>query len=62
MSNFILKVLECNLVSFGTENIYVCRCKCRALILEGGFEFMKYAINIEKASIHISVPSTKGIC
>jgi hypothetical protein len=27
--------------------IYVCRCKCRALILEGGFEFMKYAISSE---------------
>ena len=42
--------------------MYVCRCKCRALILEGGLEFLKYAINIEKASIDIYVPSTKGIC
>jgi hypothetical protein len=31
--------------------IYVCRCKCRALNLEGGLEFLKYAINIEKASM-----------
>jgi hypothetical protein len=31
--------------------IYVCRCKCRDLDLEDGLEFLKYAINIEKASI-----------
>ena len=31
--------------------IYVCKCKCRALNLEGGLEFLKYAINIEKASM-----------
>jgi hypothetical protein len=31
--------------------IYVCRCKCRDLDLEGGLEFLKYAINIEKASM-----------
>jgi hypothetical protein len=31
--------------------IYVYRCKCRALNLEGGLEFLKYAINIEKASM-----------
>jgi hypothetical protein len=30
--------------------IYVCRCKCRDPDLEGGLEFLKYAINIEKAS------------
>jgi hypothetical protein len=29
--------------------IYVCRCKCKALNLEGGLEYLKYAINIEKA-------------
>jgi hypothetical protein len=31
--------------------IYVYRCKYRALNLEGGVEFLKYAINIEKASM-----------
>jgi hypothetical protein len=31
--------------------IYVCRCKCRDPDLEGGLEFLKYAINIEKASM-----------
>jgi hypothetical protein len=31
--------------------IYVCKCKRRALILEGGLKFLKYAINIEKASM-----------
>jgi hypothetical protein len=30
---------------------YVFRCKCRALDLEGSLEFLKYAINIEKASM-----------
>jgi hypothetical protein len=33
--------------------IYVCRCKCRDPDLEGGLEFLKYAINIEKASMII---------
>jgi tRNA U38,U39,U40 pseudouridine synthase TruA len=31
--------------------IYVCRCKCRDPDLEDGLEFLKYAINIEKASM-----------
>ena len=31
--------------------IYVCKCKRRALNLEGGLKFLKYAINIEKASM-----------
>ena len=40
-------------------HIYVCRCKCRALILEGGLEFLKYAINIEKASMIYLSPVQK---
>ena len=32
-------------------HIYVCRCKCRDLDLKGCLEFLKYAINIEKASM-----------
>jgi hypothetical protein len=36
--------------------IYVCRCKCRDPDLEGGLEFLKYAINIEKASMHNYIP------
>jgi hypothetical protein len=28
-----------------------CKCKYRALNLEGGLEILKYAINIEKASM-----------
>jgi hypothetical protein len=39
--------------------IYVCRCKCRASNLEGGFEFLKYAINIEKASMIYLSPIQK---
>ena len=31
--------------------IYVCRCRCSALNLEGGLQFLKYAINIEQASM-----------
>jgi hypothetical protein len=33
--------------------------KCRALILEDGLEFMKYAINIEKASMIYLSPVQK---
>jgi hypothetical protein len=33
--------------------------KCRALILEGGLEFLKYAINIEKASMIYLSPVQK---
>ena len=40
-------------------HIYVCRCKCRALILEGNLEFLKYAINIEKASMIYQSPVQK---
>ena len=44
------------------QHIYVCRCKCRALILEGGLEFLKYAINIEKASmIYLSSVQTEYV-
>jgi hypothetical protein len=39
--------------------IYVCRCKCRDLDLEGGLEFLKYAINIEKASMIYLSPVQK---
>ena len=39
--------------------IYVCRCKCRALNLRGCLEFLKYAINIEKASIVCLSPVQK---
>jgi hypothetical protein len=39
--------------------IYVCRCKCRVLNLEGGVEFLKYAINIEKASMIYLSPVQK---
>ena len=39
--------------------IYVCRCKCRALDLEGVLEFLKYAINIEKASMIYLSPVQK---
>jgi hypothetical protein len=39
--------------------IYVCRCKCRASNLEGGLEFLKYAINIEKASMIYLSPIQK---
>ena len=39
--------------------IYVCRCKCRDLDLEGGLEFLKYAINIEKASVIYLSPVQK---
>ena len=41
--------------------IYVCRCKCRVLYLEGGLEFLKYAtcINIEKASMIYLSPVQK---
>jgi hypothetical protein len=39
--------------------IYVCRCKCRAPNLEGGLEFLKYAINIEKASMIYLSPIQK---
>jgi hypothetical protein len=42
--------------------IYVCRCKCRAPNLEGGLEFLKYAINIEKASMIYLSPISKGTC
>jgi hypothetical protein len=38
---------------------YVFRCKCRALDLEGGLEFLKYAINIEKASMIYLSPVQK---
>jgi len=31
--------------------IYVCGCKFRALNLEGGLEFLRYAINIKKSSM-----------
>jgi hypothetical protein len=41
-------------------HIYVCRCKCRALILEeDGLEFLKYAKNIEKASMIYLSPVQK---
>jgi hypothetical protein len=39
--------------------IYVCRCKCRTLNLEGGLEFLKYVINIEKASMVYLSPVQK---
>jgi hypothetical protein len=39
--------------------IYVCRCKCRDLDLEDGLEFLKYAINIEKASMIYLSPVQK---
>jgi hypothetical protein len=39
--------------------IYVCRCKCRDFDLEGGLEFLKYAINIEKASMIYLSPVQK---
>ena len=39
--------------------IYVCRCKCRTLSLEGGLEFLKYVINIEKASMVYLSPVQK---
>jgi hypothetical protein len=39
--------------------ICVCRCKCRALNLEGGPEFLKYTINIEKASMICLSPVQK---
>ena len=39
--------------------IYVCRCKCRDPDLEGGLEFLKYAINIEKASMIYLSPVQK---
>jgi hypothetical protein len=39
--------------------IYVFRCKCRALNLESGLEFLKYAINIEKASMIYLSPVQK---
>ena len=42
--------------------IYVCRCKCRAVNLEGGPEFLKYAITIEKASkINVSAVSKEHV-
>jgi hypothetical protein len=40
--------------------IYVCRCKSRALNLEGGLEFLTYAINIEKTSMIYLSPVQKG--
>jgi hypothetical protein len=40
--------------------IYVCRCKCRDLDLEGSLEFLKYAMNIEKASTIYLSPVQKG--
>ena len=39
--------------------IYVCRCKYRDLDLEGGLEFLKYVINIEKASMIYLSPVQK---
>jgi hypothetical protein len=39
--------------------IYVCRCKCRALDLEGVLEFLKYAINIEQTSMIYLSPVQK---
>ena len=39
--------------------IYVCRSKCRDPDLEGGLEFLKYAINIEKASMIYLSPVQK---
>jgi hypothetical protein len=39
--------------------IYVCRCKCRDPDLEGDFKFLKYAINIEKASMIYLFPVQK---
>ena len=42
--------------------IYVCRCKCRAVNVEGGPEFLKYAINIEKASkVNVSAVSKEHV-
>jgi hypothetical protein len=34
--------------------IYVCRCKCRDPDLEGGLEFLKYAIYKHNVSMHKS--------
>jgi hypothetical protein len=39
--------------------LYVCRCKCRALDLKGVLEFLKYAINIEQASMIYLSPVQK---
>jgi hypothetical protein len=39
--------------------IYVCRCKCRVLNIEGVLEFLKYAINNEKASMIYLSPVQK---
>jgi hypothetical protein len=41
--------------------IYVCRGKCRDPDLEGGLEFLKYAINIEKASMIYLSPVQKEL-
>ena len=38
---------------------YICRCKCSALNLEGGLEFLKYAISIEKESMIYLSPVQK---
>jgi hypothetical protein len=37
----------------------ICRCKCRNLDLEGGLEFLKYAIHIENASMIYLSPVQK---
>jgi hypothetical protein len=39
--------------------IYICRCKCKDLDLEGGLDFLKYAINIEKGSLIYLSPVQK---
>jgi hypothetical protein len=39
--------------------IYVCKCKCRDPDLEGGLEFLKYAIHIENASMIYLSPVQK---